>query len=338
MIPHNRPSISYKEKNIAKKVLNSGNLSTDYQNKLFEKELSRFMKINKENVIVCSSGSAALYLALWAINAQNKSVAYPSYVCSAVRNAVNMMNSKHEIIDISSESCPNINEETINKTKSKICIVPHMYGIPIKLGNIKNKIIIEDCCQSLGAKINKKNIGLQGDISILSFYTTKLITSGGHGGAVFSHNVKLIKKIRDFLEFDQRRDNQFRFNFKMNEINAAIGREQLKRFNSFLLRRNKIFREYRLTGHNFLDVSDKNNINPVRYRAIILMKNPKKLINYLKRKKIIAINPLKDWEILGKPKDFPNSLEFSKKTVSIPIYPSLKDYEYKYIAKCLKDY
>ena len=83
-----------------------------------------------------------------------------------------------------------------------------------------------------------------GTTTILSFYTTKLLTSGGHGGAVFSKNKTLIKKIKDYLEFDQRKDSNFRFNFKLSEINAAIGRMQLKKLNFFLQRRENIFKEY----------------------------------------------------------------------------------------------
>ena len=338
MIPHNKPYITNLEKLAAESVLKSRNLSTNYQTSLFEKELCNYLKINKDNLVVCSSGSAALFLALWALKAQNKYVSYPSYVCSAVRNAVNLIQGKHEIVDINSEHSPNINKEIIQKTKSKICIVPHMYGIPIDLSGIKNKIIIEDCCHSLGAIVNNKSIGLAGDLSILSFYTTKLLTSGGHGGAVFSKNKALISLIKDYLEFDQRKDQNFRFNFKMSEINAAIGRTQLKKLKFFLKRKKKIFNEYNRTGHNFLDIENNKNIRPVRYRAIILEKNQKKLMEYLKKKKIKAINPLNDWEILGEAKKFPHSLKLSKKTVSLPIYPRMRDFEYKYVAKSLREY
>ena len=337
MILHNKPYVSKSELNAAKNVLKSKNLSLNFQTRLFEKELSKFLKISDDNVVVCSSGSAALYLALWAVDASNKNVAYPSYVCGAVRNAVNLINAKHNILDIYSENSPNLNKETIQKSKSKICIVPHMYGVPIDLTGIKNKIIIEDCCHTIGAKIDNKSVGLVGDISILSFYSTKLLTSGGHGGAVFSKNKILIRKIKDYLDFDQRKDKIYRFNFKMTEIGAAIGREQLKKLNFFLKRREKIFKDYKKTGHKFLDIREKN-VKPVRYRAIILDERQRNLIEYLKNKKIISINPLNDWEILGDIKKSPNAFKFSKKTVSIPIYPFLEDDQYKYISKTLREY
>ena len=338
MIFHNKPFISNLEKFVANQVLDSNKLTTGYQTSLFEKELCNFLKINKENIVVCSSGSAALFLALWAVNAQKKSVSYPAYVCSAVRNAVNLIKAKHEVVDIFSDDSPNVTKEVIQKSKSKIFIAPHMYGIPIDLSKVKNKIIIEDCCHSLGAKINNKSIGLTGNISILSFYTTKLITSGGHGGAVFSKDKNLINKIRDYLDFDQRKDLNFRFNFKMNEINAAIGREQLKKLNFFIKRREKIFKAYNTTGHTFLDCNNTKFIKPVRYRAVILEKKQSKLIKYLKKKNILSINPLQDWEILGNVKNFKNSLNLSKKTVSIPIYPAMSDYQYRYIVKSLREF
>ena len=134
MILHNKPYISKSEINVASNVLKSKNLSLNFQTTHFENELSKFLKISKDNLVVCSSGSAALFLALWAVNASNKHISYPSYVCGAVRNAVNLINAKHNVLDIFSENSPNLNHETIQKSKSKICIVPHMYGIPIASG------------------------------------------------------------------------------------------------------------------------------------------------------------------------------------------------------------
>ena len=144
MILHNKPYVTKLESIAVDKVIKSKNLSLNYQTTLFEKELSDFLKINRDNLVVCSSGSAALFLALWAVEANKKNVSYPSYVCGAVRNAVNLANAKHNILDISSANSPNLNKEIIQKAKSKICIVPHMYGIPIELSGIKNKVLIDE--------------------------------------------------------------------------------------------------------------------------------------------------------------------------------------------------
>ena len=99
----------------------------------------------------------------------------------------------------------------------------------------KNKsTIIEDACQCLGAKINGKPVGLQGKVGIFSFYATKLITTGGQGGMVVSKDKTFISEVKDFIDFDKRRDDKLRFNFQMTEIQAAFGRAQLRNIKSFI--------------------------------------------------------------------------------------------------------
>ena len=96
----------------------------------------------------------------------------------------------------------------------------------------KNKTkFIEDCSHSFGSSVNEKFLGLSEDVGITSFYTTKLITTGGHGGIIFSKNIKLIKKIRKFLDYDNHKKNGF--NLNMSDISAAISLAQLGKLNKF---------------------------------------------------------------------------------------------------------
>jgi len=311
MIPHNRPTLGKEEELAAIKVLKSGQLSAKNEVTKFENNLCKFLRLPKGHAVVCSSGSAALFLSLWALNAKGKKIAFPSYVCSALRHAVGLIKGQEEIIDIE-ENCPNTNINLIKKSKADIAIIPHLYGIPIKLSKIK----------------------------MFSFYVTKLITSGGHGGAIISKELNLIKKIRDYINFDQRRDDKKRFNFQMTEIQAAIGNSQLKKLPSFLKKREEIFNCYKKAGINLLDIKkkDKGKIYPVRYRAVMVTNKQKQIIKFLKSKKISSIIPLENWELLGNPSNYPNSLKISKQTVSLPIYPSLKKREQKLIIENLKKF
>ena len=200
-----------------------------------------------------------------------------------------------------------------------------MYGIPIEIENYGNPII-EDCCQALGAKINDQLVGLKGEIGIFSFFATKLMTSGGQGGMLISKNKEYVDAARDYREFDLRNDTKKRFNFQMTDLQAAIGREQLRKLPSFLKRRNEIFNMYKNEGLELLDVDDKK-INPVRYRAIIKTSKPNEIIKSLDSVDVKAIVPTEDWELLGQKSLFPNGLKLSKETVSIPLYPSLTNSE-----------
>jgi perosamine synthetase len=325
MIPHNKPTIGIEEELAALRVLRSGLLSQGSEVESFENEFCNFVGLPKGHAVAVSSGTAALYLALWVLEGDKKIISFPGYVCSALRNATNMIGGNEEIIDVKKES-PNIKFEEIKK--ESIVIAPHMYGIPIDVTQIENNNIIEDCAQSLGAKINGISVGLHGNAGIFSFYATKLITSGGHGGMYVSKDKKLVDRVRDYREFDYRHDQKKRFNFQMTEIQAAIGREQLKKLPKFLERREEIFQKYKKNGLELLDVErNQNHISPVRYRAVIKTGEPNKIIKSLESVGVKAIVPTEDWELLGKHELLPNAVELSRKTVSLPIYPTLTDEE-----------
>ena len=338
MIPHNKPTLGIEEENAAMRVLKSGNLSNDVEISSFEKEFAKYMGLKNNHAVAVSNGTAALFLSLWALDAKSKKIAFPSYVCSALRHAVGMINGIETIID-NSKNSPNINQNKMKSISHDLEIIPHMYGIPSKIYRDERIPLIEDCCQALGAKVDNELVGLKGDTGIFSFYATKIITSGGHGGMIISKNAEIIEKIKDYREFDGRRDKDFRFNFQMTEVQAAIGREQLKKLPKFLKRREEIFQKYIKSGLDLLDVNllERDSIKPIRYRAILKTSEQKNIIGKLEKNGVRAIIPLEDWELLGEKDSSPNGLQFSRNTVSIPIYPSLKDEEVELIIKTITE-
>ncbi len=324
MIPHNRPSLGKEEEEAVIRVINTKWLSQGVEVESFENEVCEYLGLPHGHAVAVNSGTSALYIALLAVGCENENVIIPSYVCSAVRNAVLMTNSKAEIVDTDIDS-PNINIDQINKSKSKFVIVPHMYGLPVDLNKIHSKIIIEDCCQAMGALYDGKHVGLTGEIGVFSFYATKLITSGGQGGMIISKNKDYIDFIKDYRDFDMKNDSLPRFNFQMTEIQAAIGRVQLNKLNLFLNQREEIFKKYQNAGLNLVkNTFEVKNSNQIHYRAVLKLANPLELQLKLQQNKIKTIIPITEQELLFKTK---NALEFSRKTLSLPIYPSLSDVE-----------
>ena len=331
MIPHNKPTIGKEEEEAALRVIRSGQLAQDKEVGLFENEFCDFMNLPHGHAVALSSGTASLFVALHILEGEGKKILFPNYVCSALRHAVGMVNGKEVLID-NIKNSPNLDIEKMKTVQHDIKIIPHMYGIPIEFDR-NNNTTIEDCCQALGAKINNKLVGLQGDIGFFSFYATKLLTSGGQGGMLISENKNLIDNAKDYREFDMRHDTKKRFNLKMTDLQAAIGREQLKKLPSFLKRREEIFQQYKNNGLNLLDVKpeDYDRLKPVRYRAIVKTNNPEKIMKSLKLADVETIIPTEDWELLGPSSSFPNGLKLSHETVSLPIYPSLTDKEIEII-------
>lgn len=334
MIPHNLPTVGTEEHAAAIRVLQSNWVAQGPEVEAFENELCRFLNIPDGHAVAVSSGSAALYLALWALEGKKKRIALPVYSCAALRNAVGLVDATPVYLD-SGEESPNINTDDAGKAGIDILIAPSMFGIPVCVPETRSYKVIEDIAQSLGAMVSGERIGLRGEVGICSFYATKLITTGGQGGAVISKNKALIDNIRDYREFDCRDDSELRFNFQMTDVQAAIGRVQLERLSEFIEKREQLFEIYSTTGIELLKPSIPSHI-PVRYRAVIRCSDPMGLIKRLSENGIRAIIPLERWELLDNPEDYPNAEFFSLTTISLPMYPGLSLLDAKNIATIVK--
>lgn len=334
MIPHNRPTFGIEEEQAAIRVIRSGWVAQGKEVENFEHEFCVFLGLPEGHAVALSSGTAALFMALWALGAKDRKVAYPVYACSALRNAVSLIGAEEIVID-TEPNLPNMDLSALKKSGANIAVIPHMFGIPADISGLDGIDVIEDCAQSLGAIAKGVKTGLSGRAGIYSFYATKLITSGGNGGMFVSKDKALSDAVRDYREFDQRRDDKRRFNFQMTDLQAAIGREQLKKLPRFLARREDIFSIYKDAGLKLLDSLDTNFI-PVRYRAILLTPSPRKIIDSLSKAGVKAIVPVEDWELLGEPERFPAALRLTKETVSLPVYPSLDTSDVKKIISVVK--
>jgi perosamine synthetase len=334
-IPHNRPSMGVREENAALEVIRNGQLATGKSVSVFENNFCAHLGLPTGHAVAVSSGSAALYLALWALGAKGKKVAFPAYTCSSLRWATQLAGGHETLVDTEADQ-PNADLDAILKSTAELAIVPHMFGIPQDLKSLPlKKIVIEDCSQALGATVNQQPVGLRGAVGIFSFYATKIITSGGHGGMVVSKDKKIIDAIRDYVHFDQPTPAKSRFNFLITDLQASIGDIQLSRLAEFVSRRKMIFEAYKDAGLALLGSEVSPTISPIRFRAVMKNSDPIKIIARLKSAGISSIVPIEDREILGPASDFPCAHKLSHNTVSLPIYPTLDDTSLNHIIKTL---
>lgn len=322
MIPHNSPTLDAEEKHAAAVVLDSGWLAPGSHVESFENELCEFLELPQGHAVALSSGTAALFMALWALGARDKNVAFPVYACSALRNAVAMSGGREMLLDVRSGT-PNLDPGDAARMAPDILIAPHMFGLPIDLSAMCGIPVIEDCAQAIGARMKDVPVGLMGEVGVFSFYATKLMTSGGEGGMLVSRDKAIVDGVRDYRDFDCRRDRKPRFNFQMSDLQAAIGRVQLRKLPAFLERREALFNRYMQAGLSLLDA--EGHAKPVRYRAVLRTQRPLEVIQALAEREIRAIVPVEDWELLGDGNAFPNALGMSHETVSLPLYPALSD-------------
>jgi perosamine synthetase len=334
MIPHNRPTLGLEEQSAASRVLSSGWVAQGPEVEAFENELCRFLDLPDGHAVAVSSGSAALSLALSVLEAKGKRIGLPVYSCAALRNAIGFAGGESVYLDCG-EGRVNVDTNAASRSGIDILIAPSMFGIPIELPDACSYMLIEDLAQSLGASIAGSRIGLRGEVGVCSFYATKLMTSGGQGGAVVSRDKARIDWVRDYREFDCRHDKKLRFNFQMTDLQAAVGRVQLTRLPEFIKRREDWFAIYRDAGLDLLDCRTIGTL-PVRYRIVMRCVQPSRVIAALASEGIRAIVPIETYELLDDPVRYPAALALTNTTVSLPAHPGLREEDIVRIAGIAK--
>jgi perosamine synthetase len=350
MIPHNKTFISSDDLKQSNKILISGKISDGSFTSKFEKNFSKRIYGDGSSVAL-SSGTAALIFAIKSLkknsNKKKFKIGIPSYSCSALLNAIYANNDIPVLFDVDLKNF-NLSRENINQ-KCDILICNHTFGSPCDIKSLiqlspKTKII-EDCCHSLGSE-KYSNLGKMGDVSIYSFYATKIVT-GGHGGLVWSKNKKLIKKIREFREFDGTKKYKNTFNFKISDFQSAIIDNQLRRLEKIRKKRISVYKRYFKEIKNKFEVQDGfKNLKLIPYRFVLRLKNEKvrdKLKRYFYNNSVKTISPISKFELLHRylklsPKNFINSEKIAETSLSIPIFTSLRSSEVKKICKILKNF
>ena len=250
MIPVCEPTLKGNELKYVTECVKSGWISSSGKFiKKFEDKFSEYCGVNYG--VSCSSGTAAIHLAIEAMGiGKGDEVIIPTFTMIGACNAVIYSGAKPVLVDSELETW-NMNtdkiEEKITK-KTKAIMVMHTYGHPVymdkvkKLSNKYNILIIEDAAEAHGAEYKGKKIGGLGDIACFSFYANKIITSG-EGGMVVTNNEKWAentKLLRNHFFGEPRfMHKKIGYNYRMTNVQAAIGLAQLEKINNYIsMRRN----------------------------------------------------------------------------------------------------
>ena len=328
MIPHSRPTLGPAEARAAARVLASGRLAMGPEVAAFEREAARW--VGRRHAVAASSGTTALQLALHALGASpGREVLCPSYVCSAVLNAILANGATALVADVDRETghlTPALLKRAMTR-RTAVVIVPHLFGRPAPVREIASLgvPVVEDCAMTLGPP----GVGRQGAVSILSFYATKLLTSGGQGGMALTDDARLADSIRDLLLHDNRESYRLRFNAQMTDLAAAVGRVQLGRLKGFLNVRKSLADRYTKALRDAPGVClpfDAQDPGRAWFRYTVEVADAKRTARAITRKGIEAKSPVFRplHRYLGMdPKRFPATEAIWKRTLSIPLYPTL---------------
>jgi dTDP-4-amino-4,6-dideoxygalactose transaminase len=306
-------------------VLKSGALAQGEQVRNFEEECAQV--VGRKYAVAVSSGTAALHLALGAIAVPKEEwVAIPSFTCPALATAVALHGGRSSICDVGADF--NLDAETITE-HVKYAIVPHMFGAPAKMP--EKKIIVEDIAQFMGGGGGKAT-----PVSITSFYATKLITTG-EGGMLFTNDEGIAQYARDRRDYDNRDDFKLRYPYKMTEMQAVMGRVQLRRLPKFIERRREIAARYH-EAMNFLPVRLPNPIGHVFFRYVIGTDRRAELESFLVKRGIEAKRPVYRPMHQLLTGGCPKAQAAFEDALSLPIYPSLIEGELRHVVDCLLEF
>lgn len=229
------PVIGNNEIEAVKRVLKSGNFTSGHEVDMFEKEFSHLC--NKKYGIAVNSGTAALHLALLILGVgPGDEVIVPALSFFATASCVLMCGADVVFAEVDAEGNMEPEQlEWIITPKTKAIIPVHLYGFPcdivqiMKIANKYNIPVVEDCAQAHGASINGRSVGSFGAVNCFSFFATKNMTTI-EGGMLVTNNEDICiqaKLRRSHGMTDRDTHTVLGYNYRMNEISAAIGREQL---------------------------------------------------------------------------------------------------------------
>ena len=272
-IPVNTPKIFKQDKINIKKCLDTGWISSEGNFvKNFEKKFSKY--INRKYAIAVSSGTAALEIAIKCLNLKkNDEVIIPTFSIIATALCVIKLGLKPVLVDSGLESWNMLPDQVLDKIskKTKAIIITHIYGYPVdmekilKIAKNKNIKIVEDSAEMIGQTYKKKRCGSFGNLSTFSFYANKHITTG-EGGMILTDDKKLYEKSKSLRNLcfgignNRFNHDDIGWNYRMTNIQAAMGCGQLKNISWIIKRKREIGLKY----HSLLKFNKKIFIQPTQ--------------------------------------------------------------------------
>ena len=377
LITYNKQYLNNSDKGAVKNVLNQKLLTNGLSVQKFEKKLKNFLDV--KYCTTCVNGTAGLHLAFEALDLkQNDIIIMPIINFISSFSMARLYNLKIYFADVEKKT-GQLSPETLihcikkNKIKNiKAIINMYMGGYPENILNfqkLKKKYgfyIIEDACHAFGSaykykdKFTKIGSCKHSDICVFSYHPVKTITTG-EGGSVSTNNFKFYKRMIEFKNHNIIRKNKYwdydisklAFNYRLSDLNCALGLSQIKKINFFLKKRKEKFEEYNKqlskNNTNIQMIKYDKKTKPSFHLGLIDLKLKKKnketFIKYLNRNNIYPQYHYKPLNLFKcnrrlnlKLNKFEGAEYYFKNFISLPIYVNLKKIEIKKICKVISNF
>ena len=358
------PLFKGNEKKYLKKCIETGYVSYigKYVN-TFERKISKYT--GSKNAVALVNGTCALHILLKYFNVGiNDEVILPSITFVATANSVAYCKALPHFVDIEKETlgiCPEKLEEYLKKIaikkkgycinkktgrKIRVLIAVHVFGVPCKILEIKNICkkynikLIEDAAGAMGSFLKGKHLGNFSQAGVISFNGNKTITCGG-GAVIITENKKLASKIRHLSTTAKKKHpweyihDEIGFNYRMTNLNAAIGCAQLENINRIISAKRKNFFLYKRLFKKNKDVQiiQEPNYSKTNYWLItlIIKKNKKLKDQVLKELNQFGFQARSIWKPLHTLKIFEkcprgklkNTMDIYNRAINLPSSPIL---------------
>lgn len=365
MIPVANPEIGEEELENVIRVVKSGWIGSKGNFlKIFERDFASYIGVR--HAIAVSNGTAALHLALVALGiGVGDEVLVPDLTFASPANMVILSGARPIFVDVSKDYWCIDPEDARKKItrKTRAIIVVHIYGHPAKMDEIielaeeYDLYIIEDCAEAHGAEFKNKKVGSLGTVGCFSFYANKIITTG-EGGMVVTNSDKLAEKIRILRDHGMKNKRRYwheviGFNYRMTNLQAAIGVAQLRKIDKLIKRKIEIAKIYRDILGNVKGITLHPSMRwakCVYWLYSILIDKEKygmsrdKLVAKLKKYKVetrrffypLHIMPPYKQYLPSDKLSFPNSEMLSMKGLNLPSGPKISDEKVTYVAELIR--
>ena len=365
-IPVNIPKLYNSEKTNVINCVRTNWISSEGKFvKEFEKKFSQYN--SRKFGVAVSSGTAALEVAIKSLNLKkNSEVIIPSFSIIATALCVVKCGLKPILVDCSLSTWNMDPEKVLKKIskKTSAIIITHIYGLPVDLQKImnvakkKNIKIIEDAAEVIGLKYKNRMCGSFGDVSTFSFYANKHITTG-EGGMIVTNKKDIYEKCKSLRNlsfsksyFDRYNHDDIGWNYRMTNMQAALGCGQLKSINKIVKRKREIgnlYYKHLKRNKHLLFQENKNSYSKNIYWVfgVLLKKNSRSKRDFLMRallKNKIDTRPFflsmnkqkifKKMKIFSKSK-MPNSEYLSNNGFYLPSGLGISDSEIRYVCTTL---
>ncbi len=373
VVPFGRPTIGQEEKDAVLRVMSGATLVHGPLAKQFENDFAKFT--GACHAVSVSSCTAALHLVYFSLGiGPGDEVIVPAQTHTATAHAVEFVGAKPVFADCELET-GNIDiallDSLVTPRTKAICVV-HFIGLPVDMDKIRlfasrhNLFVVEDAALAFGTYYKGRHAGTLGDAGCFSFYPVKHITTA-EGGMLTTCHKEFAEKLERQKAFGVDRHvgerkipgvydvTMLGFNYRMNEIEAAIGIEQVKKADFILGMRE---RNYVLLRSLLSDIEEVGMLSAgggdfksSRYCMSVLLseKVPGKRFEIVSRMKDRGVGtsvyypkpvPLMSYyrEKYGyADRDFPNALKISSTSIALPVGPHLQEDDMIYVAEVLKD-